>query len=146
MEGSIPWQLRAMDTFTPGMRWLGILLIERGLGEHGQLGIPNATTNQLVPVLVPSLASSKAIVVVSGWWHSMAITMASNKENEEKDDLIGDGKEKEGKGKGKDGDGAEADKNGKDDMFSLAKSTTAMVADREFEQVRMGLGYIFTYH
>lgn len=67
----------------------------------------------------------------------MAITMASNKENEERD--VGDDQDKDGKGKDKDSDRAEGDKNEKDGMFSLAKSTTAMVADREFEQVRIDL-------
>lgn len=95
------------------------MLIIRGLGEHGQLGIPNASTNQLVPVLVSPLAVNRAVEIVSGWWHSMAITRAKSDEEEKKDDADGKDKEKdEEKGR-----------------FLLAKSTTGMVADKEFDRV-----------
>lgn len=119
--GSTRWRLLAMGTSMPGMWfWCNLLTVIRGLGEHGQLGIAEAATNQLVPVLVSSLAVNKAIAVVSGWWHSMAITkIKAEGEDGEKDGEKGDGK-------GKDGE-----KN----LFNLSKSTTGMVADREFDRV-----------
>jgi hypothetical protein len=113
-------------------------MFTRGLGEHGQLGTePTSSaplTNQLVPVLIAALSNQKTVSVVSGWWHSMAITGKKDPDSDGEgksgaleSDVEGAGKDKEkGGGKGKEKERVE---------IELSKSSTGMVADKEFEKV-----------